>query len=148
MKRFLSCVLAVSMAGGLVACSGSNSEVKNYNVSYDGITTGDVSSGVSVHDPSILEVDGTYYIYGSHMSAAKSDDLLNWTKVADGYGKNNPVYGQIYDVADKSFAYSGSKDSIIKTDDNKTHVWAPDVIFNKTTGKYDMYYCTTSTFNA
>lgn len=148
MKRFLSCVLAVSMAGGLVACSGSNSEVKNYNVSYDGIATGDVSSGVSVHDPSILEVDGTYYIYGSHMSAAKSDDLLNWTKVADGYGKNNPVYGQIYDVADKSFAYSGSKDSIIKTDDGKTHVWAPDVIFNKTTGKYYMYYCTTSTFNA
>ena len=148
MKRFLSCVLAVSMAGGLVACSGSNSEVKNYNVSYDGIATGVVSSGVSVHDPSILEVDGTYYIYGSHMSAAKSDDLLNWTKVADGYGKNNPVYGQIYDVADKSFAYSGSKDSIIKTDDGKTHVWAPDVIFNKTTGKYYMYYCTTSTFNA
>ncbi|SEA80687.1 arabinan endo-1,5-alpha-L-arabinosidase [Pseudobutyrivibrio sp. ACV-2] len=148
MKRFLSCVLAVSMAGGLVACSGSNSEVKNYNVSYDGIATGNVSSGVSVHDPSILEVDGTYYIYGSHMSAAKSDDLINWTKVADGYGKSNPVYGRIYDVADKSFAYSGSKDSIIKTDDGKTHVWAPDVIFNKTTGKYYMYYCTTSTFNA
>ena len=68
MKRFISCVLAVSMAGGLVACSGSDSEVKNYTVSYDGIATGDVSSCVSVHDPSILEVDGTYYIYGSHMT--------------------------------------------------------------------------------
>ena len=53
MKRITSCVLAISMAGGLMACSGS--EVKNYTVSYDGIATGNVSSGVSVHDPSILE---------------------------------------------------------------------------------------------
>ncbi|SFO17296.1 arabinan endo-1,5-alpha-L-arabinosidase [Pseudobutyrivibrio sp. UC1225] len=148
MKRILSCVLAITMAGGLVACSGSDSEVKNYTVSYDGIATGDVSSGVSVHDPSILEVDGTYYIYGSHMTCAKSDDLLNWQKVADGYSKTNSVYGQIYDVADKAFAYSGNKDSIIKTDDGKTHVWAPDVIYNETMKKYVMYYCTTSTFNA
>ncbi len=148
MKRLLSCVLAVSMAGGLVACSGSISEEKDYKVSYDSIATGNVSSGVSVHDPSILEADGTYYIYGSHMTCAKSTDLLNWQKVADGYNKTNPVYGQIYDVKDEAFAYSGSKDSIIKTDDGKTHVWAPDVIFNETTGKYYMYYCTTSTWNA
>jgi arabinan endo-1,5-alpha-L-arabinosidase len=82
------------------------------------------------------------------MTAAKSDDLLSWKKVADGYNKTNPVYGQIYDVKEKSFAYSGSKDSIIKTDDGKTHVWAPDVIYNEIMGKYVMYYCTTSTFNA
>ena len=101
MKRFFSCVLAISMMGSLVACSGSESEVKNYSVNYDDVACGNVSSGVSVHDPSILEVDGTYYIFGSHMSAAKSTDLLNWEKVADGYSKTNPVYGQIYDVADK-----------------------------------------------
>ena len=112
MKKFLSCVLAISMAGCLVACTGSNSEEKNYTVSYSGIATGNVSSGVSVHDPSILEVDGTYYIYGSHMTAAKSDDLLSWKKVADGYNKTNPVYGQIYEVKDQSFAYAGNKDSI------------------------------------
>jgi len=146
MKKFISCVIAVSMMGSLVACSGSES--KNYTVSYDGIALGDVSSGVSVHDPSILEVDGTYYIYGSHMSAAKSTDLLNWESIGDGYMKTNPVYGQIYDVADQAFAYSGSKDSIIPTDDRSTHVWAPDVIYNETTGLYYMYYCTTSTWNA
>ncbi len=146
MKRFVSCVLAVSMVGSLTACSGSES--KNYAVSYDDIAVGDVSSGVSVHDPSILEVDGTYYIYGSHMTAAKSTDLLNWESIADGYMKTNPVYGQIYDVADEAFAYAGSKDSIIKTDDGGTHVWAPDVIFNETTGLYYMYYCTSSTWNA
>ena len=149
MKKFISCVLAVSMVGGLVACSSSESKEKNYTVSYDGIATGDVSSsGVSVHDPSILEVDGTYYIYGSHMTAAKSTDLLNWEMIGDGYMKSNPVYGQIYDVADEAFAYSGSKDSIIKTDDGGTHVWAPDVIYNETTGLYYMYYCCSSTWNA
>ena len=148
MKRFISCVLAVSMVGGLMACSGPNSEAKNYTVSYDGIATGDVSSGVSVHDPSILAVDGTYYIYGSHMTAAKSTDLLNWESIADGYMKTNPVYGQIYEVADEAFAWTGSKDSEIATDDGGTHVWAPDVIYNETMGKYCMYYCTTSTFNA
>lgn len=147
-KPFL-CVLAVTMSMGLIACSSSNSnEVKDYTVSYDGIATGDVSSGVSVHDPSILKADDTYYIYGSHMTAAKSTDLLNWESIADGYTKTNPVYGQIYDVADESFAYSGSKDSIIETDDGSTHVWAPDVIYNETTGLYYMYYCTSSTWNA
>ena len=32
----------------------------------------------SVHDPSVLFADGTYYIYGSHMQAAKSADLQDW----------------------------------------------------------------------
>ncbi|MCR4922994.1 MAG: glycoside hydrolase family 43 protein [Lachnospiraceae bacterium] len=118
-------------------------------VSYDGYKTADISSPqVAVHDPSILKADGNYYIFGSHMSAAKSKDLLNWEMIADGYMKTNPVYGQIYEVADKAFAYSGSKDSIIPTDDKSTHVWAPDVIYNESMGKYCMYYCTTSTWNA
>ncbi len=146
MKKFISCVLAISMVGGLVACSGS--EAKNYTMNYDGISVGDVSSGISVHDPSILEVDGTYYIYGSHMTAAKSTDLLNWESIADGYMKTNPVYGQIYDVADEAFAYAGARNSVIETDDGGTHVWAPDVIYNEANGLYYMYYCCSSTWNA
>ncbi len=121
----------------------------NYTVSYDGIAKGDVSSpGVAVHDPSILKADGTYYIFGSHMTAAKSMDLTNWEMIADNYMKTNPVYGQIYEVADEAFAYAGDKSSLIPTDDKATHVWAPDVIYNRTMGKYCMYYCTSSTWNA
>lgn len=144
-KKTISCALVAAMSVGLAACGTTSYDFK---VSYDGIKTGDVSSKVSVHDPSILKADGEYYIFGSHMSAAKSSDLLNWEKVADGYSKKNPVYGQIYDVADEAFAYSGSKNSLIKTDDKQVHVWAPDVIYNETTGLYYMYYCTTSTWNA
>ncbi|MCR5502510.1 MAG: glycoside hydrolase family 43 protein [Lachnospiraceae bacterium] len=121
----------------------------NYTVSYDGIAAKDISSpGVAVHDPSILKAGGNYYIFGSHMTAAKSSDLFGWEMIADNYMKTNPVYGQIYDVADAAFAYAGDKKSLIPTDDKSTHVWAPDVIYNKTMGKYCMYYCTSSTWNA
>lgn len=144
-KKAISCIVATACIACLTACGTVDYD---YTVSYEGRKTGDVSSGVSVHDPSILKADGSYYIFGSHMAAAKSDDLLNWEKVADGYGKGNPVYGQIYDVAETAFAYSGNKNSLIPTDDKQTHVWAPDVIYNKTTGLYYMYYCTTSTWNA
>ena len=81
-KKAISCALVAAMSVGLAACGTTSYDFK---VSYDGIKTGDVSSKVSVHDPSILKADGEYYIFGSHMSAAKSSDLLNWEKVADGY---------------------------------------------------------------
>ncbi len=123
----------------------------DFVVNYEGITKGVVSSGVSVHDPSILKANGTYYIYGSHMASAYCTDLLKWKKMSDGYNSKNPVFGQIYSVYNTAFAYSGAPTSLIPTDDADTggeHVWAPDVIYNETTGLYYMYYCTTSTWNA
>ena len=124
----------------------------DFTVSYDGIKTGNVSSGAAVHDPSVLKAGDTYYIFGSHMSAASCQDLKTWRFVANGYRASNTVYGQIYDVYDEAFAYAGSPKSAIPTDDaargGGEHVWAPDVIYNKAMGKYVMYYCTTSTWNA
>ena len=123
----------------------------DFTVSYDGIKKGNVSSGASVHDPSVLKADGKYYIYGSHMSCASCEDLKTWRFVANGYRESNTVFGQIYNVYDEAFAYAGSPKSTIPTDDAKNggeHVWAPDVIYNKEMGKYVMYYCTTSTWNA
>lgn len=120
----------------------------DFTVDYEDIAADTVSSGVSVHDPSILRVDDTYYIYGSHMASAYSADLFHWRWMSDGYGAGNDVFGQIYSVADEAFAYAGSGDSAIPTDDGGVHVWAPDVIYNRAMGKYVMYYCTTSTWNA
>lgn len=34
---------------------------------------------VSVHDPSVMRVDDTYYIVGSHMAGAKTKDFMRWT---------------------------------------------------------------------
>lgn len=123
----------------------------DFTVNMDEIAKGVVSSGVSVHDPSVLKANGTYYIYGSHMASAYSSDLLKWKKMSDGYNARNPVFGQIYSVYDAAFAYAGAPTSLIPTDDAESggeHVWAPDVIYNETTGLYYMYYCTTSTWNA
>ncbi len=143
-------ILAISGILSLSGCSfGAEGHRYDFTVDYNGISTADISSpGVSVHDPSIFQYDGSYYIYGSHMTAARSSDLINWEMIADGYMKNNPVYGQIYEVADVAFAYAGDKTSLIQTDDKHTHVWAPDMIYNEEMGKYCMYYCTSSTWNA
>lgn len=146
-----ACSAATSTEGAKEVTEEEKAEVVEYNfqMKYEGIKAADISSlGVAVHDPSIIEDDGSFYIFGSHMSAAKSNDMMNWKTIADGYSKANSVYGQIYEVADEAFRYSGDKNSVIPTDDGKVHVWAPDVFYNKTTGKYNMYYCTSSTWNA
>lgn len=119
----------------------------DFSVSYDGIATADISAGVSVHDPSIIKADGTYYIFGSHMSGASSTDLRNWEVVGDGYTPNNPIFDNLF-ATEHVFDYSGSKNSVIPTDDGGRHVWAPDIVYNEAQGLYYMYFCTSSTWNA
>ena len=153
-------VLQLVLLLGLLGCTNEgNTEDTNdvaefdydFNVSYKGIEVGVIPAISSVHDPSILQVGDNYYIYGSHMASARSTNLISWYRMSDGYNSANPVFGQIYSVYDEAFAYSGAPTSLIPTDDAESggeHVWAPDVIYNKTTGLYYMYYCTTSTWNA
>lgn len=83
---------------------------------------------VSVHDPSVLRTeDGRYYIYGSHMQAAWSDDLVDW-KMFSKLDKCNlqPNYAVEFKEA-LTFAQTGT-------------FWAPDVI-RLADGRYYMYYC-------
>ena len=83
----------------------------------------------SVHDPSVLydEDSGTYYIYGSHMQAAKSKDLQDW-KLFSKLDKCTlqPDYAVEFKEA-LTFAEAGT-------------FWAPDVI-RLSDGRYYMYYC-------
>lgn len=175
-KALLACALSTSMMLGVMAC-GSNGNVQNasgddsaqtkesteaedveetageapedldFTVSYDGIITAKIDAGVSVHDPSIIKADGKYYIFGSHMSTAVSDDLRTWTSIGDGYKVKDQIYYELM-ANEEAFAYAGSKKSVIPTDDRGWHVWAPDVIYNEATGLYYMYFCTSSTWNA
>ncbi len=125
---------------------------KNYEVDYTDIAkVKNDSSKAAVHDPSIIEADGIYYIFGSHLSAAKSTDMQNWemmTSVQNAYSKNNPVYTDMNNLGTEEFAFTGNGASEIPTDDKGTHIWAPDVIYNKANNKYFMYFCPSSTFNA
>ncbi len=89
-----------------------------------------VYNDMAVHDPSIVKADnGTYYVFGSHLSVAKSTDLMSWTRVAEGVNDQNPLFNtfssQIAEGTEWTGGYKGS--------------WAPDVIKLKD-GKYYFYY--------
>lgn len=86
-------------------------------------------SNASVHDPSLIVVDGTYYIFGSHLAGAKSTDLMNWTMIGSGVNKNNPIIPDAKNEMPEAFEWA-------QTDT----FWAPDVI-QLNDGRYYMYYC-------
>lgn len=113
---------------------------------------------VSVHDPSIIKAeDGTYYVWGSHIDAAKSKDLQNWIRFTNGYTTpNNVEFGDLSGNLKKAFDWAGENlEDCDKLNPNSSGfaVWAPDVIWNPdyvnsdgTKGAYVMYFCTTSTY--
>lgn len=108
-------------------------------------------SNVSVHDPSIVKDGDTYYVFGSHIAAAKSKDLTNWTSFANGYTTpGNTLYGDLSKNLAGSFAWAGENDADSK---GGFSVWAPDVFWNEhyvnkdgTKGAYMIYYSASSTY--
>lgn len=87
-------------------------------------------SRVSVHDPSVVYDNGTYYVFGSHMAWAKSTDLTNWETFTMNI---NAEYATLFGKEWEEYC---------KTDSNPNlngNLWAPDVIYNEKMGKYCMY---------
>lgn len=107
--------LALILSGGLVlsACGGSddndNSGSSSSSSSVSSVSSSSSSSSsmpvvdtrdnpelgvealayndVAVHDPSVFQDDdGTFYVVGSHLAMASSQDLITWTQVAPGIG--------------------------------------------------------------
>ena len=140
------CILLVLSC--LLPCLALADPAEDYDPSCEGIALGSVNARTPCHDPSIIAADGRYYIFGSHMVAAYSDNLRSWTHLASGYHSGNTVWGDLFAEGLHVFDYAGLKTSLIPTDDGTCHVWAPDVVWNPVMGKYMMYYCTTSTWNA
>lgn len=85
---------------------------------------------VTVHDPSIVYDNGTYYIFGSHMAWAKSTDLLNWETFTMNINSDyNELFGKEWE-------------EYCRTDTNPNlngNLWAPDVIYNPNMEKYCFY---------
>lgn len=99
---------------------------------------------VSVHDPSIIKVDDTYYVFGSHVSAAKSMDLKNWESIVGTDVSNNELLGNIKVNFSEAFEWAGNGDV---TDIGALGIWAPDVYYSDTyenedgsKGAYLMYF--------
>ena len=112
---------------------------------------------VSVHDPSIVNDNGTYYIFGTHHAVARTTDFMNWTDVSSSlrwatatssYATNDQAFvtQQVTKVTiggvQKTFnnfnarAWSAYSDYGYNIDGN---MWAPDVIWNKSMNKWCMY---------
>jgi arabinan endo-1,5-alpha-L-arabinosidase len=106
---------------------------------------------VSVHDPSIVKDKNTYYVFGSHIEAAKSNDLQNWKRFSNGYATTNNVeFGNLSQNLKKAFDWAGEN---LEDCAGGFAVWAPDVVWDSdyinsdgSKGAYLMYFCTSSTY--
>lgn len=74
-------------------------------------------SNVSVHDPSIIKVSGTYYIIGSHLAFAKSNNLKDWTQLESTVNSNNSLFNNPLTVLNSMLTYAQT-----------STVWAGDMI--------------------
>ncbi|MCM1228161.1 MAG: RICIN domain-containing protein [Clostridium sp.] len=94
---------------------------------------------VSVHDPSVLKLeDGSYYIIGSHLGAARSADLGNWSYTANSNAgtKNTTFFKDIYTDLAVPASWSSAANANYDLSGN---LWAPDIVYNKEMQKYCMY---------
>ncbi|PRS01638.1 endo-alpha-(1-_5)-L-arabinanase [Bacillus atrophaeus] len=83
---------------------------------------------VSVHDPSVIETNGTFYVFGSHLASAKTNDLMQWQQLTTSVTNKNPLIPSVYEELKETFEWAQSDT-----------LWAADVT-QLADGKYYMYY--------
>jgi len=88
-------------------------------------------SDVSVHDPSVIRADdGYYYIFGSHMAAARSADLISWEMISrNATDRGCTLVEHVQTQMKEALTYART-----------TTFWAPDVQ-QLPDGRYCYYYC-------
>ncbi|USP95360.1 glycoside hydrolase family 43 protein [Bacillus vallismortis] len=87
-----------------------------------------VFTEVSVHDPSVIETNGTFYVFGSHLASAKTNDLMQWQQLTTSVSNTNPLIPNVYEELKDTFEWAQSDT-----------LWAADVT-QLADGKYYMYY--------
>lgn len=102
--------------------------LEGIDLAYDEALDYDFSE-VSVHDPSIIKAGDRYYIFGSHLAAASSADLVHWDLIDSGVRPDNVIIPDA--AAEMSEAFTWAQTDTF---------WAPDVI-QLADGRYYMYYC-------
>jgi len=105
------------------------------------VVTSNYSSGVSVHDPSVVKHANVYYIFGSHMDVAYTTDLWTFKKLYTGVDENNKMFTNLFSKSNYgAFRFVG------KNSEGGYSVWAPDVMYNNKMKKWVQYFCTSSTY--
>lgn len=133
-KRILAVVMIAVLALGSVTYLGTPDTVQaagtiqNPADHYQKVSR----SRVSVHDPAIVKdpKTGRYYIFGSHLAWAYSDDLETWTTFT------NNISTDYRTLFKKEFEWAAAGDTVY---DPFGNMWAPDVIWNEQMGKWCMY---------
>ena len=82
---------------------------------------------VSVHDPSVIQAGDGFYVFGSHLAAAKTTDFMQWDLVADGVHSANPLFENVVTELADIFDWSGG-----------VGLWANDVT-QLDDGRFYMY---------
>ncbi len=144
--KFIKKTVSLILSGALMLATLPSLTVADYST--DAAAN---KARVSVHDPSIIKNGDTYYVFGSHIDAARTKDLQNWTRFTNGYARTNNVeFGNLSQNLKKAFDWAGED---LEDCEGGFSVWAPDVIWNPdfrnadgTKGAYVMYFCTTSTY--
>ncbi|RAK07482.1 arabinanase [Halanaerobium saccharolyticum] len=90
---------------------------------------------VSVHDPMIIEENGRYYVFGSHLAAAKSDDLIEWEQLAGDWDSANPIIPNPEEELKKALKWP-------EPDAESTWAKSPVKIKAKNSNQYHLYFST------
>lgn len=86
---------------------------------------------VSVHDPSIFkDKDGKYYLVGTHITSAESDDLHDWIQTDNKFRQG---------LSEKTIEQIRSWNKDERVGAWYDYLWAPDIIYNEKMGKYCIY---------
>lgn len=120
-------VLVVTLAG----CSSTSSDQSSASSKSETseTSTASIKRGES-HDPSIVKANGKYYIFGSHRAWLKSDDLINWSTFTNNLSTD---YERVFKDIWEGWAKQSTNPDV------KGNMWAPDVVWNETMGKWCMY---------
>ncbi|MBR1459175.1 MAG: family 43 glycosylhydrolase [Oscillospiraceae bacterium] len=122
MKKTIAALTALLLCGSLLQTVPASAEYRR----------------ASVHDPSVVKLqEGGYYIIGSHLGAARSGDLMNWTPAAnsDRGSTNTTFFRNIY----TDLAIPEKWSNTTAGYNLAGNMWAPDIIWNPDMGKYCMY---------
>ncbi|HEX7065852.1 MAG TPA: family 43 glycosylhydrolase, partial [Bacillales bacterium] len=120
-KLFVALLITLTIPNSVFAAKNNNSS----DQSQDKLP---VFKDASVHDPSVIKVGDTFYVFGSHLAAAKTKDFMKWDLVASGVHEGNPLIPNVKEELREIFAWA-------ETDT----LWAADVI-QLEDGKFYMYY--------
>jgi beta-xylosidase len=91
----------------------------------------DMAQTICCHDPSIFrDTDGTYYVFGSFLASAKSEDLHDWTSLDSTFQATFTD-----EVKDQIRAWNKDESAGNWND----YLWAPDIVYNPIMEKYCMY---------